>query len=57
MKVKVLRNFFDKQHGLMLREKGDTFEVSRERAEQLLTAKVAEPVTESKKEPATTAAG
>ena len=50
MKVKVVRNFFDKENDLELQKKDKIIEVSEKRADQLIKMKFAERIQETKKE-------
>lgn len=45
--VKVKRPFFDREHDLKLREPGEVLEVNQQRAQKLISMKLAEP-TEKK---------
>lgn len=49
MKVKATINFRDREHNLKLRRKGEEFEVTKKRAEKLLSLGYVEKVTETKK--------
>ncbi len=55
MKVKVIKNFYDKTAELALREVGDVLEVDKERAEKLISMKLAEAYTEPETATETTA--
>lgn len=46
--IKVIRDFRDRQNGLILRKIGDEFEVKKERADELVKLGFAEIVKESK---------
>lgn len=46
MLVRAIRNFYDRENDLILRQAGETFEVSEARAEELMAKGTAEPVKE-----------
>ena len=54
MLVRAIRNFYDRENDLILRQAGETFEVSEARAEELMAKGTAEPVKDpaDQKEPA-----
>lgn len=51
MKVRVLTNFRDKTSNLELRKDGNILNVTKERAEKLISLRLAEAVPEKNKEP------
>lgn len=42
MHIKVMRDFFDKQHNLQLRKKDEVMEVDEDRGKQLIALRLAE---------------
>lgn len=57
MKIAVKRDFFDKRENLRLRRKGEILEADPERAEELISMKIAERVQEAEPKMKQEAAG
>ncbi|MBP3469750.1 MAG: hypothetical protein J6K26_09580 [Lachnospiraceae bacterium] len=49
MKIKIIRDFFDKKNNLKLRKKDEIMEVDADRGKQLISMKFAEQISDSKK--------